>query len=233
MPPQCRPAPVVRGTRLRRCQPSSRTSRGRQTTGSRPMPLAASRLRTRMGPSPAPPPEASRLPLGPWTVGASAILALAPRPLITQRSELFRGSRLRHRFRCVLVQPHASRRRWDSGMCEVGRRRPRQPVAIAPVSVSSPFGVVPLANRRSHLVPSPPTEPGVPISGTGLPDLSRHTVLCTSLGSGRVNHGWRAQLAHVRHARWLRRSNVCFQSFSTSLRMARSFRPACQTLKYW
>ena len=55
-PPQCRLAPVVLGTRLRGCRPSSRMRCGGRTTGSRPMPLAASRLRTRMGPAPAPPP---------------------------------------------------------------------------------------------------------------------------------------------------------------------------------
>ena len=68
---QCRPAMAVLGIRLRGCRPSSRMRCGRRTTaGSRPMPLAASRLRTRMGPVSAPPAEVSRLPPGPWTVGA-------------------------------------------------------------------------------------------------------------------------------------------------------------------
>lgn len=59
----------------------------------------------------------------------------------------------------------------------VGRRRSRWPVAIAPISVSVSFEAVPLVNRRSRLGPSPPAEPGVPISGTGLPGL-RATPLC-------------------------------------------------------
>ncbi len=68
---QCRPAMAVLGIRLRGCRPSSRMRCGRRTTaGSRPMPLAASRLRTRMGPVSAPPAEVSRLPPGPWTVAA-------------------------------------------------------------------------------------------------------------------------------------------------------------------
>ena len=98
VPPQCRLTPVGLGTRLRGRRSSSRMSRDRRTTGSRPMPLAASCLRTRTGPATGQP---GGSPLGSWTAGASV------RRLVPQT-------------------PRAARRRPEAGRRGSGSRLPPQ-----------------------------------------------------------------------------------------------------------
>ena len=64
---QCRPAMAVLGIRLRGCRPSSRMRCGRRTTAGL-APCLSRQAACAL--APAPPAEVSRLPPGPWTVGA-------------------------------------------------------------------------------------------------------------------------------------------------------------------